>query len=285
MTLATAVGSTQLIRRRRTAEQDALTITGLYEQLDRRLGEQRHISETLQRALLPQRNPSIPGLEIASRYVAGTRGIEVGGDWYSIVSLDDQRFAFVVGDVSGRGLSAATVMARLRFTLRAYLLEGHLPDRALQMCRRQLDVIEDDHFATVVVGVGDLATREVTLANAGHLSPLIVTDTVAEFVTTKIGVPLGVTTTSDDESTSFTMPPGSTLLAFTDGLVERRGEDLLLGMGRLAAAAAVATSREPSLDESLAAVLSSMNDDGSEDDIAVLAFRWAATPMGATAGS
>ncbi|MCU1393347.1 MAG: Serine phosphatase RsbU, regulator of sigma subunit [Ilumatobacteraceae bacterium] len=271
MTAATAAGAAQLVRRRHEAEDNADTITRLYEQLDERLGEQRHISETLQRALLPQRNPTVPGLEIASRYVAGTRGVEVGGDWYSIVPVDDGHFAFVVGDVSGRGLSAATIMARLRFTLRAYLLEGHLPDRALQMCRRQIDIIEDEHFATVLVGVGNSATREVVLANAGHLNPLLVTDSRAEFVTTHVGVPLGVATSAEYRLTRFTMPEGSTLIAFTDGLVERRGEDLLEGMGRLAAAA---TTPETALDDSLAGIVTTMNHDGAEDDIAILAFRW-----------
>jgi serine phosphatase RsbU (regulator of sigma subunit) len=239
--------------------------------LDDRFGEQRHISETLQRALLPQRNPPVRGLEIASRYVGGTRGVEVGGDWYSIVPVDDEQFAFVVGDVSGRGLSAATVMARLRFTLRAYLLEGHPPDRALEMCNRQIDITGDGHFATVMVGIGNIDTRELTIANAGHLSPLVLTDSAAGFISTKVGVPLGVDTSSHYELTTHVMPPRSTFVAFTDGLVERRGEDLDRGLDRLAAAAAV---RGASLDESLTGILSAMNHDGSEDDIAILAFRW-----------
>lgn len=271
MTAVTAVGSALLVRSRRDAQHDAETITALYEQLDHRFGEQRHISETLQRALLPQRNPEIRGLEVASRYVAGMRGVEVGGDWYSIVSLDDEHFGFVVGDVSGRGLSAATIMARLRFTLRAYLLEGHLPDVALQMCARQIDIIEDGHFATVLVGVGNTATREMTVANAGHFDPLVVTSSSVEYIPTSVGHPLGVATATTYQLTRFTMPPNSTLLAFTDGLVERRGEDLLVGMERLAAAA-----REPgpSLDDALAVILAAMHHVGSEDDIAILAFRW-----------
>lgn len=275
MTATTAAGSARLVRRRRDAEHDADIITGLYQQLNHRFGEERHISETLQRALLPQRNPPVPGLEIASRYVAGTRGVDVGGDWYSIVRVDDGHFAFVVGDVSGRGLSAATIMAKLRFTLRAYLLEGHLPDRALHMCARQIDIIEDRHFATVLVGVGTIDTREVTVANAGHLNPLLLTSSSAEYVPTKVGMPLGIAASTEYRLTTFTMAPNSTLLAFTDGLVERRGEDLRKGLDRLAAAA---NPLEPSLDDSLARILSTMNHDGPEDDIAILAFRWIANP-------
>jgi serine phosphatase RsbU (regulator of sigma subunit) len=279
MTIAIAFGAARFARRRRIAEQDAATITHLYAQLDQRYGEQRRIAETLQRALLPPRNPVIEGLEIACRYVAGGQGIDVGGDWYSIMPVTGTCFAFVVGDVSGRGLTAATVMARLRFTLRAYLLEGHLPDQALQMCGRQLDMVEDEHFATVLVGVADTTTRELTIANAGHLQPLVVTDAGADYVVTHVGLPLGVAAAADYPTTRFTMPADSTLLAFTDGLVERRGEDLVRGLDRLAAAARV---RARSLEESLAGILRTLNHDGPEDDIAILAFRWASAEEDST---
>ena len=145
---------------------------GLYEQLGGLYGEQRTIAETLQQALLPRTNPSIPNLEIATRYVAGTVGVDIGGDWYSTLPIDDAHFAFVIGDVSGRGIDAASIMARLRFTIRAYLLEGHAPDTVLEMCSHQLDIEYDGHFATVLVGVGDLETRRVVLANAGHPRPI-----------------------------------------------------------------------------------------------------------------
>jgi len=275
MTTATAAGSAQLFRRRRDAERSAATIAELNERLDHRLVEARHNSETLQRALLPQRNPKIPGVEIASRYVAGTKGVEVGGDWYSIVPVDEGHFAFVVGDVSGRGLSAATVMARLRFTLRAYLLEGHPPDYVLKMCGRQLDIADDGHFATVIVGVADIATRTVTITNAGHFNPLVITDAHAEYLPTTVGLPLGVDAACDYPATTHTMAAGSTLLAFTDGLVERRREDLARGLERLAAAAI--NARDRSLDDSLARILATLEHDGSEDDIAILAFRWTTT--------
>ena len=104
LTIATAVTTEQLVRRRRLAEEDAQTIAGLYVRLDGLYGAQRSIAETLQRALLPQSNPSIPNLEIASRYVAGADGVDIGGDWYSLIPVDEQRFAFAVGDVSGRGI-------------------------------------------------------------------------------------------------------------------------------------------------------------------------------------
>jgi serine phosphatase RsbU (regulator of sigma subunit) len=257
LTAAAAQVVGQLVRRRGAAEHDAQTIRGLYEKLDSLYAEQRTISETLQHALLPQSNPSIPNLEVASRYVAGARGVDIGGDWYSLILLDDRHFGFVVGDVSGRGVDAAAVMARIRFTLRAYLFEGHSPAAALEMCSRQIDITIDGHFATVIVGLGDCVTREITLANAGHLNPLMVSKSQSQFVVTDVGLPLGV---------------GSTLVAFTDGLVERRDEDLDDGLQRLVVAAAW-TDRP--LETQLTDVLTVMTGDGAEDDTAVLAFRWA----------
>ncbi len=270
LTLISAFVAEQLVTRRREAEHDARTITGLYEQMDALYGEQRTIAETLQHALLPQSNPAIPNLEIATRYVAGVGGVDIGGDWYSIVLLDDRHFAFVVGDVSGRGIDAATIMARLRFTIRAYLLEGHPPNVVLQMCARQLDVETDGHFATVLVGIGDVDSREITLANAGHLKPLLVSSTTSEFVDCDAGLPMGVSEEAYGASTIL-MPPGSMLLAFTDGLVERRGEGIDLGLQRLAEAAC---KPRPTLDELLTSILSDLVQHDATDDVAILAFRW-----------
>jgi hypothetical protein len=269
LTVATVFIAESLVRRGRDAETDARTISELYGQLEALYGDQRTIAEALQRALLPPYDPSIPGLEIASRYVAGAVGVDVGGDWYSLIAVDEERFGFVVGDVSGRGVSAATIMARLRYTIRAYLLEGHPPDVVLEMVARQLDVNEDGHFATVLVGIGHHRTREVTVANAGLLNPLVVSST-PEFVQTKVGLPLGVALSSYT-CTTIVVPPGSTLLAFTDGLVERRGEDIDVGLDRVAAAV---DWRAPTLDGMLTSLVSSVAEDGSEDDIAILAFRW-----------
>jgi serine phosphatase RsbU (regulator of sigma subunit) len=264
--------TSQMIRRREAAEQDAATIQGLYARLDELYGEQRTIAETLQHALLPHAHPPVPGLETAFRYVAGARGVDVGGDWYSVVGVDESHVAFVVGDVSGRGVSAAALMARLRFTIRAYLMEGHGPDVALQMSSRQIDIAEDGHFATVLIGLVDLPTRELTLANAGHPEPLVVSRGEAVYVPTEVGPPLG-TAPAQYERTTFTMPPGSMLLAYTDGLIERRDEAIDTGLERLAEAAVTAAER-PTLEGVLDVVLQRMVQQASEDDIALLALAW-----------
>ncbi len=198
-------------------------------------------------------------------------GVDVGGDWYSVVRIDDSQVAFVVGDVSGRGVSAAALMARLRFTIRAYLLEGHGPDVVLQMCANHIDIVEDDHFATVLVGLVDLPTRRVTLANAGHPEPLVVSEGKAVYASTEVGPPLG-TSPARYPTTSFTMQRGSLLLAYTDGIVERRDEHLDVGLARLAAAVTVLDTRN--LDAGLDEVLRRMVPTASEDDIALLALGW-----------
>jgi serine phosphatase RsbU (regulator of sigma subunit) len=265
-----AVAAEELVRRRRTAAEDSFIISGLYHELGQLYGEQRSIAEELQRALLPLRNPDIADLEIASTYVAGAVGVDVGGDWYSIIGIDESTFGFVVGDVSGRGVSAATVMARLRYTIRAYLVEGHAPEVALDLCARQVDLKQDGHFATVLVGVGDIAAHTVTVANAGHLPPLLIEPAGASFVPTHVNPPLGVAT-DPFVATTFTVPAHSSLLAFTDGLVERRGEMLDAGMARLAR---VAEGFQGSLDELVSMVLRTQIEGSQEDDVALLAFRW-----------
>ena len=270
LTLGAAVVTYQLVGRRRSAERDAQTIATLYRQLDGLYGEQRSIAETLQRALLPQRNPEVPNLEVASRYLAGTDGMEIGGDWFSLIEIDDRHFAFAVGDVSGKGVDAASIMARLRFTIRAYLTEGHAPDVVLEMCSRQLNVNRDGHLCTVLIGVGDADSGVISLANAGHLNPLRISGTSCEFVSTDVGLPLGVAPSSYSVTT-LQLTSGSTFVAFTDGLVERRGESIDLGLERLVLAAA---GPIPHVDDLLSRLLGTVGPQGSDDDVAVLAFRW-----------
>jgi serine phosphatase RsbU (regulator of sigma subunit) len=269
LSIAAAWITERLVQGRRTAERDATRIRELYGELATLFRQQRTTSETLQRALLPRKSPQIPGMEFAVKYEPGAKGLEIGGDWYSIVATDDEHFVFVIGDVSGHGLSAATVMAELRFTIRAYALEGNTPASILEKCSSQLDVTEG-HFATVLIGSVDVARHEVTLANAGHLNPLLLTGEEKSFIDTALGVPIGV---SGDpyHSVTVTVPPRSSVIAFTDGLVERRGESLDVGLARLVAATDNSTLP---LDGLFARLSAELAYDTSEDDIAMLGFRW-----------
>ena len=151
----------QVVRSRDRAESDTKTITALYEKVDALYGEQRDLAIDLQRALLPKIIPDIPGLQVAAEYTAGVKGIDIGGDWYSLIGIGDDNFAFVVGDVSGHGVDAVAEMARARFTLRAYLIDGNPPHVALEKCSRQFDIANDGHIVTVIAGVGNVRTGEV----------------------------------------------------------------------------------------------------------------------------
>lgn len=271
LTLLAALAAQELVARQHRAELDAQRSRQLSEALAQLYTDQRSISETLQRSLLPVHNPPIPGLSVATRYVAGSADAEVGGDWYSIVSLDGaNRFAFVVGDVAGRGIHAATVMAALRYTTRTLLLEGREPAYVLRRTSEHVRDPLQSKFATVLVGVGDARTRELTIANAGHLNPLLVGPSGCEYLTTRVGPPLGIAGARYEQVT-VVVEPGTTFIGFTDGLVERRDESLDDGLKRLAEEAATGP-RE--LDALLTELIAERSRDGVEDDIAVLAMRF-----------
>ena len=270
LTIIAALVARQLVRARSEAETNTETITALYERDDVLHEEQRSLFVRLQRALLPQVIPDIPQIEIASEYVAGAQGVDIGGDWYSVIAVDDDHFAFVVGDVSGHGVDAVAVMAHARFTLRAYLVDGDSPQQALEKCSRQFDISVDDHMVTAIVGIGNWRSGEMVMANAGHPPPLLVTDGQTEYVSIPAGPPLGIGPSSY-ESTTVTMTGGSTLILYTDGLIERRTEDIDTGMRRLADVVGPIASDpvEALVDQ----VLTSLRDEDAADDIAVLALR------------
>jgi serine phosphatase RsbU (regulator of sigma subunit) len=218
---------------------------------------------------LPEELPEFPGLDLAVRYVPGVDGVDIGGDWYDVIGVDDGRVVFVVGDVSGRGLRAATVMASLRYAIRAYVAQGDPPATILVKLTKLISIARDGHFATVLCGLIDVEGHTVTFANAGHPKPLIVDADRAEFADTPVGPPVGVTTT-EYESVTVVIPPNGTLLAYTDGLFERRGENPDTGLARLRGAVA----GDQPLDGLLDGVLRFMTPDGGHDDTAILGMRW-----------
>lgn len=232
---------------------------------------QRDIAGTLQHALLPE-VPDVPGLEIATRYLAGVAGTEVGGDWYDVICADKRRVVFFVGDVSGRGLTAATTMASLRYAIRAYVAQGDSIETVLVKLSGLLDFETDQHFATVLAGEIDLKERRIALASAGHFAPLLITDADdARFAEGGVQPPVGVAPLAPPIAASFDMPAAGTLLAFTDGVVERRGESIDTGLQRLRDEAA---GPRRSLEELLDHLVASLVPDGADDDIVMLAIRW-----------
>jgi hypothetical protein len=265
-----ALFTLRLAQGRRGAERLATRLQQAVTENRRLYAEQRTIANTLQHALLPDALPKIPGLKVGARYHAGADGVEIGGDWYDLITLDEGRLLLVVGDVSGRGLPAATAMAAIRFAIHAYAAEGDDPDVFLPKLSRLLSVTEDKLLATVLCAVIDVSGREVSVTSAGHLPPLMISNHHSAFVDTPAGLPVGVDRDPSYTSTTIIAPPGATLLAFTDGLVERRGESIEVGLERLRTD--VSSNHVP-LDQLLTRVLGQLGEE-SPDDAAVAGIQW-----------
>ena len=181
---------------------------------------------TLQRSLLPDRLPTIRGLELAARYVPGEGG-GVGGDWYDVFFLPSESLCVVMGDVAGRGLRAAIVMGRLRSTLRSYALTVEDPAEILTLVDRKLRHFERGEMATVLLAVFDVRLGRVTISAAGHPVPVVAgCGGPASFVEVPIDPPLGVGPRPPRRTATFTLQRDEVICLYTDGLVERRGVSL-----------------------------------------------------------
>ncbi|MER6398949.1 SpoIIE family protein phosphatase [Kitasatospora sp. NPDC001603] len=257
-------------------EQDRLLLSQLAGRLAQglarvhRIDQQRETAITLQRAIL---GPShLPG-GFAVRYEPATRPLEVGGDWYDIVALPDGRTGIVVGDCVGRGLTAATVMGQLRSACRALLLQDPSPARTLAALDRFAADIPGAMCTTVFCGVLDPADGHLVYSSAGH-PPGVLTHPDGTTVLLQDGnaLPLAVRTGADRPEVRCTMPPRSTLLLYTDGLVERRRRPLSEGVDR--AGTILREGRALPVDDLAARLMAALApDDGYDDDVAILLHR------------
>lgn len=264
MTLLAVLATERLIRRRDAAALLTREVTHLYV-------EQRSVAETLQHALLPRTIPAIPGLEIVVRYRAAAEKAYVGGDWYDVVPAGEDRFVFVIGDVSGHDVQAAAVMASLHYACRAYALEGHPPAEILGRLRDMLDVTRDGHMATVLCGLVEVGAHRVTLATAGHLPPLVAGAAEACYPAITPAPPIGIAESRPPEPVVVTVPDRGLLIAYTDGLIERRTEALDIGMKRLADAAVMPAS---STEDLLDGIISELAGNSPSDDLALIGLKW-----------
>lgn len=264
ITAASAALTERLLRGRDEAHELAADNARLYD-------EQRSLAYALQQSLLPRSLPDIAGGELAGRYQPGVAGMEIGGDWYDALCVDDDHLALVVGDVSGRGLPAASVMASLRFAARAFASEGASPGAILTKLNDLTPPEADGHFATVVCVTIDLNERTISVANAGHPHPLLVQGDQGSFLETDVGQPVGVAPGARYQAATVPLPAEGTLLLFTDGLFERRGERIDVGLERVRACATKATG---DLSQVLDTVLTELTDGNADDDVAVLGVRW-----------
>jgi serine phosphatase RsbU (regulator of sigma subunit) len=162
-------------------------------------------------------------------------------------------------------------MAALRYAIHAYAAQGDKPGTILTKLNKLVSVKSSGQLATVLCVLVDLDAHELTITSAGHLPPLLISDGRGEFVKSDVGLPIGVDRHAAYTSATVTVAPGATLLAFTDGLVERRGESIDVGLGRLRDHA---TSNHATLDELLTRVVSNLRQDGSDDDSAIAGIRW-----------
>jgi anti-sigma regulatory factor (Ser/Thr protein kinase)/putative methionine-R-sulfoxide reductase with GAF domain len=197
---------------------------------------ERQAARVLQRSLLPANPLRHPHIDFASRYVPAERG-DIGGDWYDAFELPTGEVWVVTGDVVGHGLWPAIIMGRLRSTLRAYALLRMAPEDVLRAANRKLDLFESGAMATVICGVLAPPFDELRMCSAGHPPPVLAhPGAEPELLPSTPTPPLGVLPELETTTTRWSLTDGSTLVFYTDGLVERKGESITDGMERLRAA-------------------------------------------------
>lgn len=249
-----------------------------------RAQREHQIAETLQRSLLPDRLPDVPGVALAARYVPATADVQVGGDWYDVVQLPQGLIGLAIGDVAGHGLQAAATMVQVRMALRAYALQDPSPPAVMHGVHQLVAQLPVPEMVTLIYLVFDPSTRELRWTNAGHPPALVVADGHGTYLTGALAPPVGVTLDGSFVEETHVLQAGATLLLYTDGLVERRGVSLTVGLDRLSREA---TGARPSpADEGDLELLCDrllvtfLDEDHIPDDVALLAMRPAVSVEG-----
>ncbi|MDP9341017.1 MAG: SpoIIE family protein phosphatase [Actinomycetota bacterium] len=243
----------------------------------KRAEAEHRIAETLQRSLLPERLPVIPGVVLAARYAPASAEMEIGGDWYDVVQLPNGSVGLAIGDVAGHGLRAASIMGQLRMALRAYAMEEDSPAGAISRVDQLVHRLALPHMATLAYLVFDPESGVVRFANAGHPPPLLIPSGGGEatYLEEALAPPLGAEYPGRFLEGSFQLAPGSTVLLFTDGLVEKRGGSIVDGLARLKEEAAGGGEDLEALCDHLLRIMVGGH---IEDDIALVAMR--TVPLG-----
>ena len=263
------------LKKRRFTDQDAsflqLVAHRVALALHAALYERERIAgQSLQRSLLPERPPLIPGLDVAVRYFPASGG-EVGGDWYDVFVLPNGSIGLAIGDVVGRGLPASSTMAKVRNALRAYALYAG-PAEVMRRLEQFMWQLNPGEMATVLYGVLDPVRLDFTFANAGHMPPFIVEQTgIAHALEVAPNPPLGTSTATIFVEHLQRLEGGTALLLYTDGLIERRTESLDVGFDRLREALHRDLPAEALSDRIVSLLL--MGDEVGEDDVAFLVAR------------
>ncbi|NHC15587.1 SpoIIE family protein phosphatase [Motilibacter deserti] len=259
-------GSNQDVTEQREAERALAAAAAAQEAAAR----EHSIADELQRSLLPARSFAPDHLQVATFYRAGVEGTQVGGDWYDVIELGAGRTALVLGDVMGRGVRAAAVMGQLSAAVRAYARLDLPPADLLELLDGVVRDLGDDQIVTCVYAVYDPGEQALTYANAGHLPPLLaLPGGDVQRLDGVSGPPLGAGRPGLREH-RVELPPGTGLLLYTDGLVERRDSDIDAGIDALVAELERVTLLADGVPEAL---VSAMLPHGPDDDIAILLAR------------
>ena len=232
--------------------------------------ELREMAVRLQRAILPAALPRVDGWEIAAHYSPAGH-LDAGGDFYDVIRLENGRIALFVGDVMGRGVHAAAAMAQMRSAVRAFVAVDPSPGTVLTRLDRLFAQYDIDQLVTMMYAVADPARDEIVIANAGHPAPVVLRAGGSQSVLEVPGsLLLGA---GGERRTPRTFPfgPGDLVLAFTDGLIERRNEDIDVGQRRLEEACG--RLRSGMLRDHLLGLIDDVRDPFRDDDVAVLAVR------------
>jgi serine phosphatase RsbU (regulator of sigma subunit) len=237
------------------------------------LEKEQELVEALQRAILPHDLPEVAGVEMSAHYLPASMDVEIGGDWYDAFVLHDGRLCLSVGDVAGHGVQSAATMGQLRNAFRAYALAGSGPAKTLTQLDHLLDAAAESDWscATCLFVEFTPSTRQIRWARAGHPHPILYRARASELIGAG-GPPVGAGVPDYDETT-MTLEPGDVLFLYTDGLIERPGEMLDVGVERLAG---VIDSLERDKEFSLFATrvcTEVLEDRPRRDDVCVLALR------------
>jgi PAS domain S-box-containing protein len=259
-------GTAQDITEQRLAEQALRETT---EQLER-----EHTSLLMLQDAISPTLPDLEHVEVHGVYVPAGEHTHVGGDWLDAVALDNGRLALVVGDVAGHGIAAAALMAELRHALRAYLAEGMAPTQALAALNRVAHLDGDEPYATCLTAIYNPATRALMGASAGHLPYVVARGGKARLYDVNVGPPIGARPNAEYRAFGTVLEPRDTMLFFTDGLIERRGELIDDGLERLLATVELENDDPQPLPETCARICSRLRPDGpTQDDLCLLALR------------
>ncbi|WP_405534017.1 SpoIIE family protein phosphatase [Streptomyces sp. NBC_00075] len=234
------------------------------------------VADALQRTMLPPSLPEPTGVQLASRYLPASRTAQVGGDWYDAILLPGNRVALVIGDVMGHSMTSAAIMGQLRTIVQTLAGLDLPPDEVLHHLDEQAERLGSEHTATCLYAMYDPVLHRLLVSNAGHLPPVLLhPDGSTEVLPVPPGVPIGVGG-GGFETTEMHAPAGSTLLLYTDGLVESRDSDVLTGVDRLRARlrAAASGSGPPEPAEVCDQALGTLGAGDRDDDIALLAARF-----------